>query len=1533
MKSWNTKSVMVSAKRIAVCVMMLAAAISASAQRFTDKLDRGLVAIPANSNGGSGSGNFISWRIFAEEYYDVTYNLYCNGKLLKSGLTVSNFTHTGGNAASKYQVAAVVKGVEQEKCAEVKRWENGYLDVLMRPAIGRDGKTITTDYTLNDISLGDLTGNGVSELIVKRVSGKAHDRTQSNSYHHIECYDLSGNRLWWIDLGPNMISGADEQFDAVAFDWDEDGKCEVLMRGADNMIIHASDGSIINVGDMTKNYGGGEYVNDGAEYLLYLEGATGKPWDLKARSTFNATSSTYAYKPMDYPLPRYDAGEVHDEGSIWGGGILGHRPTKHFFGAPFLDGRHASIFLGRGIYTREKMVALDVNPATHELTERWRWHCYTGGSPWFGQGYHNYAIADVDWDGRDEIVYGSMVIDDNGRGLSTTGLGHGDAQHCGDFDPYRHGQEQFACNESSPCMNFRNATTSEMYYRWVGTGDDGRAMCGNFTNSFPGAVGASIGSSGLISCVADKLMPDIGFGISLNSRIYWDGDLLDELLDSPGMERDAAVTKPTGGRIFLSYGCKMNNWSKNNPCATGDILGDWREELLLRTADNTRVRIYTTPHPTQHRLYTLWHDHQYRNAMVWESLGYNQPPHVSFFVGELEGITIAPPPLTNTGRVTVADGSTIGNSLNGQHVMLCEAANATISVSKGAQPWVFTDNAPSWVQGTDVDGTSTLANPAEIIRQYYTHTVTGAAFSGKMRLVKQGDGTLVLPKVAQTYTGPTDIWAGTLQFDGTLLGSDLWLNRFACLNTDGGEFKSIKMDYDAKLRPGGEGKVGSVKAETLNMGIGARIVFDIEGQNADQINVTTLTIGKKTWKYGPKYMTPVFEFRGFVPGGEGARFLLGTVGSISGSLDDIVIEGVPTTMKSVLTYEDGKLYLTVSPLREASSIVWTGANGSTWDFAKTENFTTANGEADVFVVGDKVRFDDTATTTAVSLVGELQADSVVFDNSKNFTLSGNGSIVGTGALVKRGKGMLTINTENGFTGGVRLSGGTTVITSLANITKPRGALGAMTTKANEFVMENGAELRTTLPVRQESPIKFLGKGGIINKKKAFSMNAVFSGSKLTVKGTGFMQTFKACPALDTLCIQAGEVALAGHNRPAKVVVLEGGSLREGTVYTTATYPLVIPKGKAATYYLAERCGYTQKVTGEGTLTVECPPTLGGVARTAYAANLSAFEGTLKAVGAGGWGFFIFDNSSNMVNGTLQIADNVEVKNSGKTMTLGCVKGDKGKLGGFEAAGARISEAPNTWRIGNEKNWSWGGIVTGNSTLIKLGTGKTTLNGASNHTGATIINEGELHFGNKATLGKGALIVKNGATLSGVTTATGNLTNLVYNIQAGGTLQVGNTATATTGIINFNNKNVTFAKGSFLQLGIHRAATATITGGTSLRNINKLTMNGTIQLHYSASFVPAEGDSVVLWKATTFAGTPVLENDTIDAEKGLFWDTTDLNRGILRVIYKQPTAIRNILMDESSDAVYDLNGRKVADALTAHLRKGIYIYRGKKIVVK
>lgn len=1467
-------------KKIGLILFGLVFSYMAMAQRMTDVLDRGLVALP------TGSGNFVSWRIMGEEYYDVKYNLYRDGvKVNQAPLEVSNYLDTKGSSTNKYQVAAVVRGVEQEKCAEVTCWSNGYWDIPMQPVINRDGQNTTSNYTLNDVSLADVDGDGISEFIVKRNSNTAREySTNKTDFHRLECYNIKGKRLWYIDLGPNMISGPDEQYDIVGYDWDCDGKAEVLLRGADNMIIHKADGTTVEIGNMNfdsrntlQSDANMAYTHTGNEYLLYLNGETAEP-----------------YVNMAYPLPRLESGET-DLNAAWGDGY-GHRSTKHFFAAPVLDGRKASIFLARGAYTRHRMVAFDVDPVTHQLTERWRWKD-TGGQ-WWGQGYHNFGIADVDMDGRDEIVFGSMVIDDNGKGLSTTGLGHGDAQHTGDFDPYRWGLEHFACNESSPSNNFRNATTSKIYYRLVGTNDDGRALCGNFTNSYPGCVAKSNGS-GVISTVADKVLPNVP-GFDLNFRIYWDGDLCEEILNSPGTEKEAKIDKIVGSsvnRIFTSSGAKMNNWTKNNPGATGDIIGDWREELVLRTSDDSKLRIYTTSTPTSHRIYTLWHDHQYRQAMVWQSIGYNQPPHLSYFLGELEGITVPPPPLTMTGRIEVANNGTIGTELNGKQVIVCETNDMHVAIADGASPHVLVFNVPSWVQGT--------TNNNNIIHEKFTHTVTGAGLTGTSRLVKQGDGVLNLPAVDMAHTGNTDVWGGIVNFNGTMRNSKLWLNRFAEFNTDGGAFRGIALEYASILRPGGEGQVGMVSADTLSLRFGAILELDVVGatQMTDVIKAKHLSIETKSWEYGPQYLTPVVRL--VLPDGkdlETATYTIAEVETIEGCLEDIRLEGT-CGKKCLLKHEDGKVLLVVEGVRDAAQVLWTGQNSALWNYATDKNFMH-DGEVSYFVEGDKVCFTDEATTFKVELVGDLPCDTVFVYNTKAYTFSGAGAITGTATLVKKGTGRLTISTDNTYKGGNRLSGGVVSVSSLSNANQAFGNLGAVTSDPSSFVIENGAVLQTTAAVQMGSPIQLAGEeGGTINNSADFAMDMPFSGTVLTKSGGGWLKTYASGVDLGRMIITAGTVQ-NGSGNAAKVVELRGGSLVDNV---GTSNEVNVPEGRAASWTTANRQTYSNKITGSGKLTVYCATEKGSgwvATRTPLQLNGSEFTGTLipQATNTSD-GRFTLNTASGLAKGKMDIPSGIIVQNTGKVYTIGELTGS-GKLGDGCTFSNGTSVGANTWKVGSlNTDFAFSGSIAGSGTMFeKVGTGMMTLSAASDFTGKATISAGTMCLNNSSIkegmLGKGTLSVAKGAVLCG----TGMLDNSSVTIANGAMLRPGVKEKSTSGTLRFGGHNVVVANGATLRFYIGSRSLY-----TKLADVATLSLYGTLKVELRDGAKLKEGDEFQLWtsNATTTSATTAFEIDSIGG--GLEWDTSDIESGILRVV-KEDTAIEPMPADKMLVcAIYNANG--------------------------
>ncbi|MBO4851619.1 MAG: hypothetical protein J5529_12085 [Prevotella sp.] len=929
---------------VAVCCVL-----PMKAQRKTDVLGRGLVAVPTGSTSGS-TTNFVSWRRTAEEYYNTTYNLYRDGTRIATGLTKTSYDDSRCTTSSSYQVAAVVNGVEQAKCNAVKPWTQyvykqgvrcptGYINIPLAKVYDRNNNDVTSHYEPNDAEMADLDGDGELEIIIKRLNvidagatdanGNSKDiyATNSKEFVVLDAYDVdwqtgAATLLWRIDCGPNMVSLNSTEINIIAYDWDGDGKAEVVLRGADDMIVYGSNGQtkLYTIGVAGANYRGSmkshsnaqyAWTKDGPEYLVYMNGLTGA-----------------LYQQTEYPLKRFESGETNLE-AAWGDDY-GHRSTKHFFGAPVLDGRNASLFLARGIYTRHKMMAMDLNKKTHEWSTRWTWNNNNSSSNWYGQGNHNYIVADVDWDGRDEIIYGSMVIDDNGKGLSTTGLGHGDAMHCSDFDPYRRGQEVFACNEGRPNMNYRDATTSKIYYRSVGSSDDGRALMANLTNNYPGCIGRSVNTDLISSVIDDVAFASPGSGSDnsgqplywshLNFRIYWDGDLCSEILDSPGTAREAAIYDVADGRLFTSDGCNMNNDSKNNPCFQGDIIGDWREEIVVRCGTN--LRVYTSGMSTSYNIPTLWHDHQYRQAMVWQMMAYNQPPHTSFFLGEMEGYTVAPPPFSMTDRTEITNGGTIGTDNNGKHVILCTTGNMSATIANGAQPAVITVNAPTWVQGN---------NGGAITTTTYTHSLNGSPLSGATHLTKQGDGVLNLVNAIHTNTGKTEVWGGTLNFDGTLSASPVTMHRHTTLNSDGGSFPAgITMEYGATLNVGGatSGKVSTVETGTLSLGYGARVVIDYNGTDDNQhdwLNATTLNLdvakaGVEVWQnYGPQYIVPVIQlrFKNTLPNG---IYPIGNVGNVIGDISKVKIESTGIAESSItLVHQDGKLCLEVGGLPTANA--------------------------------------------------------------------------------------------------------------------------------------------------------------------------------------------------------------------------------------------------------------------------------------------------------------------------------------------------------------------------------------------------------------------------------------------------------------------------------------------------------------------------------------------------------------------------------------------------------------------------------------
>lgn len=562
--------------------------------RQMENIDRGVVAVKVNN------GVFVSWRLLGTESFNTAFNLYRNGtKVNSSPITGStNYVDYSGNTSSTYSVRAVVNGQEQGASPAVSVWGQNYLDVpISAPASG---------YIPNDCSTGDLNGDGQYDIVVKWEKN-----TQDNANSgvtdpvYLEGYTLSGRKLWTINLGRNIRAGAHyTQF--MVYDLDGDGKAEVACKTADGTV----DGKGRVIGNANANYvNSSGYILDGPEYLTVFSGQTGE-----------------ALSTVDYIPAR---GSV----SSWGDNY-GNRVDRFRACIAYLDGQRPSLVMGRGYYTRMVFAAFDFRNG--KLTHRWTFDSNSSGnSAYAGQGNHNLAVGDVDGDGRDEILSGTSCIDDNGRGLWTTGLGHGDAMHFGDLNPNRPGLEVWGCLESGQYGAFlADARTGQILHRWTNTKDTGRACAADINPNSPGVEMWASGSP-LFSCTGNNLGSAPG---QTNFAIWWDGDECRELLDGTTI-----YNVDGSGTGLTTSGVASNNGTKSTPCLQADILGDWREEVIFRTTDNRYLRIYTTTATTERKIYTLMHDPIYRLGIAWQNTAYNQPPHTGFYLGS----GMSTPPLPN----------------------------------------------------------------------------------------------------------------------------------------------------------------------------------------------------------------------------------------------------------------------------------------------------------------------------------------------------------------------------------------------------------------------------------------------------------------------------------------------------------------------------------------------------------------------------------------------------------------------------------------------------------------------------------------------------------------------------------------------------------------------------------------------------------------------------------------------------------------------------------------------------------------------
>ena len=618
-------------KQKLILTSLLLGMLSAAAQPNYDMkqikreyLNRGVIAVR------NGQQVIVSWRTLTNDAKGQTFDIYRNGnKLNREPLTKGGTFFVDNTPLQTSATYEVRGGSINGRYLLQANAPDGYLTIpLQKPADGEcpDGRQYR--YSANDASVGDVDGDGQYEIILKWDPSNARDNAHDGYTGPtlFDCYRLDGTLLWRINLGRNIRSGA-HYTPFIVYDLDGDGKAEMMVRTSDG--TRDAKGNII--GDALADYRhkGPDRIGrilTGKEYITVFNGLTGEAMDSKP------------YIP--------------ERGDLKGwGDEKANRSDRMLAAVGYLDGKKASAIFCRGYYTRSVLAAWDWDG--RELKSRWvfdtndpQWASYAG------QGNHNLRVADVDGDGCDEITYGSMAVDHNGRGLYNTGMGHGDAIHLMAFDPKSRELQVWDCHENRrDGSDFRNARTGEVIFKVPSKSDVGRAMAADIDPNNPGVEMWSADSHGIrnlkgeiINAAKDADDPQHnnylmlgGRWLPMNFGIWWDGDLLREMLDR-GKVSKYNWENNTIDDVFTLPGIVFNNGTKSNPCLSADILGDWREEVIARTPDSSELRIFVSPIPTDYRINCLMEDIPYRLSVATQNVGYNQPSEPGFYLGPNETV-------------------------------------------------------------------------------------------------------------------------------------------------------------------------------------------------------------------------------------------------------------------------------------------------------------------------------------------------------------------------------------------------------------------------------------------------------------------------------------------------------------------------------------------------------------------------------------------------------------------------------------------------------------------------------------------------------------------------------------------------------------------------------------------------------------------------------------------------------------------------------------------------------------------------------
>jgi len=1413
------------------------------AQRRLEKIDRAPCAVRTST-----SQVFISWRALGSDPQNTAFNLYRGAtKLNATPITgATNYTDKAATGATSYTVKTVRNGVETGETNSCDVWATIYKELTLDvPASGKTPSGEAYTYSPNSASIGDVDGDGKYEIIQMWVPSNAHDNSQSGytGEVYLDAYTLTGVKLWRINLGKNIRAGAHYNT-FVVMDFDGDGKAEVACKTAPGVID--GKGAYLSKGpaasdDDTKDYRNTSgYILAGPEYLTVFSGLTG------------AEISTAYYNPRRHPDTENPTSAQLD--AEWGDGY-GNRLDRYLSCGAYLDGKKPSIVMCRGYYTRMAIAAWDLKDG--QLVQRWVFDTNNGFPLYRSQGNHNLSVGDIDDDGKDEIVYGAAAFDDDGKPMYTTGLGHGDAMHLSDLDPDRKGLEVWEVHEEGimKSSELHDARTGKIiWYHPLAGVDVGRGCAADWNPNVKGAEMWSNVIGGYYSCKGERIATS---GTpAFNFVINWDGDDSQELLDG------VRITDYASGRIFdgANYGVASNEGTKATPVIQADIYGDWREEVIFRTTDNAKIRIFTTTAPTNRKLYTLMHDAQYRNAICWQNTGYNQPPHPGFYLG---GGMDTPPPsaMLTEGVIAWKSGTTWDKSTanwvdyNGKSVAYKDRDSvmfdvnsvlpATLTLSAAISPAYLRIATANEVK---IGGTGKLTGDMEIDKMA----------SGKFTLNGEHD-----------YSGITNVWSGEFTLNGKLTASRVVLARFAQISGKPVLTKGLSLGYESVLSPGSAAQAAdtAIIGDSLVLNDGAILALGLSNQPTSTQNDFVKIEGKLIVKAGATIqISPVNSTLA-----DGQYILASASAGLAGNLTAVKVEGY-AAKKTKLSFVDNKLILTVSPMRKATSVVWHGGTDGVWDLAETPNFYN-QGTADIFAPGDTVIFNDAASRRFVVLKGELPASALSFDNANTYIVGGTGSIGGTASLTKSNTGTLIVNTLNSFTGETNITGGVLEAKSMPNDIKD-GAIGVNSSDPAKLKISNATLRITGTQEVSDRGLTITGDSATLDVTGTMTWLGAIKGKSLVKTGTGSLYISQNNTLLDQTILKEGTLKLTTNASKnygiGKKIILKGGTflISSSDGYDdNCLFDMVVPTGAAPKMILDGRCYYLGKLEGSGTFNLQTD-----YVRAYLKGDWSAFDGTLNVTAADASDFLI-SNTYGYAKVKMDLgAGPVNMVSTDPTTRIGTLSG---------VSTATITNSAIEVGARNE-NATFAGIIKGTSSVRKTGTGTWTLTGRNTYTGSTTINGGTILLSDSLK-GNGSVSVNSGGILNFNKYIGGSVVIASGGKMIGAGIVKGSVTNMAGGLIAPSNKtsnlrpvtisgNLSLQANSNLELQV-KGGIVTTTSYDQLVIGGKLSCNGTLNVLLQSG-TPFSGASYPLFLATTIEGKFATVNlPTLPVD--LAWDLSEL----------------------------------------------------------